>query len=31
MEFLALAQEKAKAGDVTLARQLYSEFLKKWP
>jgi len=30
-EFLALAQEKAKAGDVTLARQLYSEFLKKWP
>ena len=30
-EFLALAQEKAKAGDVTLARQLYTEFLKKWP
>ena len=30
-EFLALAQEKAKAGDMTLARQLYSEFLKKWP
>jgi tol-pal system protein YbgF len=30
-EVLALAQEKAKAGDVTLARQLYSEFLKKWP
>lgn len=30
-EFLALAQEKAKDGDVTLARQLYSEFLKKWP
>ena len=29
-EFLALAQEKAKAGDVLLARQLYTEFLKKW-
>jgi tol-pal system protein YbgF len=30
-EFLALAQEKAKGGDVSVARQLYSEFLKKWP
>ncbi|WNG38687.1 tetratricopeptide repeat protein [Archangium violaceum] len=30
-EFLALAQEKAKGGDVAVARQLYSEFLKKWP
>ena len=30
-EFLALAQEKAKAGDTVLARQLFSEFLKKWP
>ncbi len=30
-EFLALAQAKAKEGDVALARQLYSEFLKKWP
>lgn len=29
-EFLALAQEKAKAGELVLARQLYSEFLKKW-
>ncbi|MFP2928160.1 tol-pal system protein [Pyxidicoccus sp. 3LG] len=29
-EFLALAQQKAKAGDVLLARQLYTEFLKKW-
>ncbi|MFP2904494.1 tetratricopeptide repeat protein [Pyxidicoccus sp. 3LFB2] len=29
-EFLALAQEKAKAGDVALARQLYNEFMKKW-
>lgn len=30
-EFLALAQDKAKAGDVGVARQLYGEFLKKWP
>src|SRR6218665_346816 len=30
-EFLALAQSKAKAGDVTVARQLYNEFIKKWP
>ncbi|AKQ64821.1 TPR repeat containing exported protein [Myxococcus hansupus] len=29
-EFLALAKEKAKAGDVILARQLYNEFMKKW-
>jgi tol-pal system protein YbgF len=29
--FLALADEKAKDGDTALARQLYSEFLKKWP
>ena len=30
-EFLKMADEKAKAGDVPLARQLYNEFLKKWP
>lgn len=33
-EFLQLAQDKAKSDkpeDVALARQLYSEFLKKWP
>ncbi|QSQ24445.1 tetratricopeptide repeat protein [Pyxidicoccus parkwayensis] len=29
-EFLTLAQEKAKAGEVLVARQLYTEFLKKW-
>ncbi|HSP78526.1 MAG TPA: tetratricopeptide repeat protein [Myxococcaceae bacterium] len=29
--FLALAQEKSKGGEVLLARQLYAEFLKKWP
>ncbi|MCP3140652.1 tetratricopeptide repeat protein [Pyxidicoccus xibeiensis] len=29
-EFLALAREKAKAGDVPLARQLFNEFMKKW-
>ncbi|SEL64451.1 tol-pal system protein YbgF [Stigmatella aurantiaca] len=29
-EFLALAQEKAKAGDALVARQLYTDFLKKW-
>jgi tol-pal system protein YbgF len=28
--FLALAQEKAKAGELPLARQLYTEFMKKW-
>lgn len=30
-EFLKLADEKAKAGDLPVARQLYNEFLKKWP
>lgn len=30
-EFLALAESKAKAGEPVLARQLYSEWLKKWP
>ncbi|RYZ35426.1 MAG: tetratricopeptide repeat protein [Myxococcaceae bacterium] len=30
-DFLALAQDKAKAGDVLIARQLYNEFVKKWP
>lgn len=30
-EFLALAQDKAKGGDVAVARQLFAEFLKKWP
>jgi tol-pal system protein YbgF len=30
-EFLALAREKAQGGELVLARQLYSEFLKKWP
>jgi tol-pal system protein YbgF len=30
-EFLALAQEKAKAKELPVARQLYSEFMKKWP
>lgn len=29
-EFLALAREKAKGGEVAVARQLYAEFLKKW-
>ncbi|MBN1209086.1 MAG: tetratricopeptide repeat protein [Myxococcaceae bacterium] len=29
-EFLALAQQKAKARELPLARQLYSEFMKKW-
>jgi TolA-binding protein len=29
-EFLALAEKKAKAGEVALARELYAEFLKKW-
>jgi tol-pal system protein YbgF len=29
-EFLALAQQRAKAGELPLARQLYSEFMKKW-
>lgn len=30
-EFLELAQSKAEEGDAPLARQLYGEFLKKWP
>jgi tol-pal system protein YbgF len=30
-EFLTLARDKAKAGEAALARQLFSEFLKKWP
>jgi tol-pal system protein YbgF len=30
-EFLSLAGGKAKGGETVLARQLYSEFLKKWP
>jgi tol-pal system protein YbgF len=30
-EFLALAADKAKGGDAPLARELYDEFLKKWP
>jgi tol-pal system protein YbgF len=29
--FLKLADDKARAGDLPLARQLYNEFLKKWP
>jgi tol-pal system protein YbgF len=30
-EFFQLAQSKAKAGDVTTARTLYQEFIRKWP
>jgi TolA-binding protein len=30
-EFFALAEDKAKGGDSALARELYNEFLKKWP
>ncbi|MBI3183390.1 MAG: tetratricopeptide repeat protein [Myxococcales bacterium] len=30
-QFLHLAEEKAKAAEHALARQLYAEFLKKWP
>jgi tol-pal system protein YbgF len=30
-EFLALADEKAKAGELEVARKLYGEFLQKWP
>ncbi len=30
-EFLAFADEKAKAGEAGVARTLYAEFLKKWP
>ncbi len=30
-EFLKLADEKAKGGEIELARRLYTEFLRKWP
>src|SRR5712692_9423581 len=30
-QFLALAESKASAGDLALARVLYGEFIKKWP
>src|SRR5215470_13824259 len=30
-EFFALAQSKAKAGDLTTARALYLDFARKWP
>ena len=30
-EFFALAQSKAKAGDLTTARALYQDFIRKWP
>ena len=30
-EFFALAQSKAKAGDIPTARTLYLEFTRKWP
>lgn len=30
-DFLKLADDKAKGGDVELARKLYAEFIKKWP
>ena len=30
-EFFALAQSKAKAGDLTAARALYQDFIRKWP
>ena len=29
--FLALADEKAKAGEALVARRLYDEFLRRWP
>lgn len=29
--FFELAADKAKAGDIDLARRLYAEFIKKWP
>jgi TolA-binding protein len=29
--FLKLADEKAKSGDIELARKLYGEFMRKWP
>src|SRR5215813_9202320 len=30
-EFFALAQSKAKAGDLTAAQALYQDFVRKWP
>src|SRR5262249_36110597 len=30
-ELFALAQSKAKAGDLTTARTLYQDFIRKWP
>jgi len=30
-EFLKLADDKTKGGDVDLGRKLYAEFMKKWP
>ncbi len=30
-EFLLLADGKAKGGEIAVARQLYAEFMKKWP
>ncbi|MHB8879526.1 MAG: tetratricopeptide repeat protein [Myxococcaceae bacterium] len=30
-DFFQLAEDKAKAGELSLARQLYADFLKKWP
>ncbi|MFT3707320.1 MAG: tetratricopeptide repeat protein [Archangium sp.] len=30
-EFLKLADDKTKAGEIELGRKLYAEFLKKWP
>lgn len=30
-EFLAFAQDKAKSGEHAVSRQLFAEFLKKWP
>jgi tol-pal system protein YbgF len=30
-DFLKLADDKSKAGEIELARKLYAEFLKKWP
>jgi tol-pal system protein YbgF len=30
-QFFALAQSKAKAGDITTARALYQDFIRKWP
>ncbi|HZX43146.1 MAG TPA: tetratricopeptide repeat protein, partial [Myxococcaceae bacterium] len=30
-EFYALAQSKAKAGDIAAARAIYMDFVRKWP